>query len=98
MAQANGRMTGKVATAYAKTSVTELAYRTGTTPSFISMLFRGKREARVDTLRRIAGALGVSVDELDTYLVSIKGQSGKMSRHGWPKPSPRSCSKAPAAA
>jgi transcriptional regulator with XRE-family HTH domain len=58
----------------------EIARRTGTTPGFISLLFRGRRHAKAETLSRIAQALGVSMDELHTHLSKIS-KDGR--RYGW---------------
>jgi len=61
----------------------EIARATGTTPGFISLLFRGKRSARVVTLGKIAKVLGVSLDELHEYL----NKARKNNRgYGWRKP------------
>ncbi len=74
----------KVTAALDQLSLRELAKRSGTTSSFISRLFRGQRDARVDTLRRIADALAVSIDELDKHLAGVKSKAG-FGRHGWIK-------------
>ncbi len=73
----------KVAAAIKGKSWTEVAKTTGTTPSFISLLFRGKRNAKVATLARIAKVLGVTLDELATHL-SRPQKNGR--GYGWRKP------------
>jgi transcriptional regulator with XRE-family HTH domain len=69
-------------------SYSEIARKSGTTFGFISLLFRGYRSAKVDTLERIAGALGVSITELHAYLKAVPKQS---ERHGWSKAKGRVC-------
>ncbi len=63
-------------------SYSEIARKSGTTFGFISLLFRGYRSAKVDTLERIAGALGVTMAELHGYLKAVPKQN---ERHGWAK-------------
>jgi transcriptional regulator with XRE-family HTH domain len=73
-------------------SRSELARQSETSPGFISMLLQGERDAKVSTLRRIAAALGVSIDALDAYLMGVKSKSEKSSRYGW-KPREESSSR-----
>ncbi len=49
-------------------SYSELARRSGTTPGYISLLFRGKRSARMATMGKVAKALGVTVNDVYNYL------------------------------
>jgi transcriptional regulator with XRE-family HTH domain len=51
-----------------RVSYSEIARRSGTTPGYISLLFRGKRSARMETLAKVAKVLGVGVGELHDYL------------------------------
>jgi transcriptional regulator with XRE-family HTH domain len=67
-------------------SYSEIARKSGTTFGFISLLFRGYRSAKIDTLDRIADALGVELAELHAYLKSVPKRD---QRHGWAKPKPR---------
>lgn len=55
----------------------EIARKAGTTPGFVSMLFNGHRRAKVGTLREIAKALGVTLDDLDRHLVKIPAPENK---------------------
>ena len=67
-------------------SYSEIARKSGTTFGFISLLFRGYRSAKVDTLERIAEAMGVTLAELHSYLKALPKQS---ERHGWAKSKPQ---------
>jgi transcriptional regulator with XRE-family HTH domain len=58
----------KIDEALKRLSYSEIARRTKTTAGYISLLFRGERSARVETLHRVATALGVSMDELYDHL------------------------------
>ena len=76
-------MMGKVERSLKGLSNSELARKTCTSESFISLLLRGKRRAKVGTLRKVADALGVSMDDLDQYL-SRNSQGEKP--YGWGEP------------
>lgn len=65
-----------------KMSYSEIARKSGVTFGFCSLLFRGYRSAKVDTLERIADALGVELAELHAYLKSVPKRD---QRHGWAK-------------
>lgn len=52
-------------------SLTELSRRTGLSQGGISLILNGHRNATVGSLRKLAAALGVTLDELDTYLQSV---------------------------
>jgi transcriptional regulator with XRE-family HTH domain len=56
-------------------SYSEIARETGTTTGYISLLFRGQRSARSETLAKIAKVLKVSLDDLHQYL-TVKRRSG----------------------
>jgi predicted transcriptional regulator len=49
---------------YRGISVKELAEKTGFTPSYLSQVETGKRAGTVDTLKKIADALRVKIDDL----------------------------------
>jgi len=49
---------------YKQIKVKELAKRAGITPSYLSQIETGKRNPAIDTLKRIAKALGVDVEVL----------------------------------
>lgn len=49
---------------YRGMSVKELAEKTGLTPSYLSQVETGKRAGTVDTLKKIADALRVKIDDL----------------------------------
>jgi transcriptional regulator with XRE-family HTH domain len=66
----------KVATALKATNYSALARQTGTTPAFISLLFRGLRGARMVTIQKLAKALGVSIGDLCQHLTK-QGRQGK---------------------
>ena len=55
-------------------SYSEVARRTGTTPGYVSLLFRGLRRAKMETLGKMAKALGVSVEDLHTHLTKLRGK------------------------
>lgn len=57
-----------VAQALKGLSYSELARRSGTTPGYISLLFRGKRSARMTTMGKVAKALGVTVNDVYNHL------------------------------
>jgi len=80
-------------------SYSEIARRTGTTPGYISLLFRGKRSTKLETLGKLSKALGVGVEELHGYLtrISYRNPSGK-SRKPSDTPRRRKRSTAPVAA
>lgn len=73
----------RVQTALKDKTWSEIARATSTTPAFISLLFRGKRSAKVATLARIAKVLGVTLDDLAGYL-SRPQKNGR--GYGWRKP------------
>ena len=52
-------------------SLTELSRRTGLTQGGVSLILNGHRNATVGSLRKLAAALDVTLDELDTYLRSV---------------------------
>ena len=62
----------RVANNISKTSYTELARGTGVNLAHISLVLRGKRTPSLPVARRLAGVLGVSLDELAEYLESQK--------------------------
>jgi transcriptional regulator with XRE-family HTH domain len=66
----------------------EIARKSGTTPGFISMLFRGQRRAKVETLSRIAKVLGVTLDDLHSHLLSRIVSKGK-NNYGWEQTKPK---------
>jgi transcriptional regulator with XRE-family HTH domain len=70
----------KVATALKATNYSALARQTGTTPGFVSLLFRGLRGARMDTVQKMAKALSVSTDDLCRHISRL--QSGKQNQSG----------------
>lgn len=45
-------------------SVKALAEKAGITPAYLSQVETGKRDGTVETLRKLAGALGVTLDDL----------------------------------
>jgi transcriptional regulator with XRE-family HTH domain len=47
---------------------TQIAKRSGTTPAYICLLFNRRRSGKTDTLKKVAVAIGVTLDELHTYL------------------------------
>ena len=59
------------------TNYSEIARRTGMTPGYISLLFRGKRGGTLETLGRLSKVLGVEVGELHDHLTRISRQSRK---------------------
>lgn len=80
------RLISPVQESLSRMSYSEIARKSGVTFGFCSLLFRGYRSAKVDTLERIAGALGVSMAELHAYLKAVPKQS---ERHGWAKSKPQ---------
>lgn len=76
----------KIAEALARISCTELARRSKTTPGYVSLLFRGLRDGRVDTLERIADVLGVSLGELHDYLKNVRSGATASVPRGWSQP------------
>lgn len=64
----------KVATALKVTNYSALARQSGTTPAFVSLLFRGHRGARMVTIQKIARALEVSTDDLCRHLSRAQGK------------------------
>ena len=62
-------------------SLTELSRRTGLTQGGISLILNGHRNATVGSLRKLASAIGVTLDELDTYLQAVPPKL--------PRPNPR---------
>ena len=61
-------------------SYSEIARKSGTTLGYVSLLFRGYRGAKTDTLERLADALGVDLAELHAYLKALPKRGQK---HGW---------------
>jgi transcriptional regulator with XRE-family HTH domain len=59
---------GTVEKALKRVSQTELAAKAGISESAVSMILHGKRGGSVAMLRKIAGALDVSLDAVDRYL------------------------------
>ncbi len=53
-------------------SQAELARRVGTTQGYISLLFRGKRSARMETMGKLAKALGVNVNDIYNHLERLR--------------------------
>ena len=60
--------TNPVAAKLAETSYYKLAAEVDVTPSFLSRMFRRERSPTVRTGRRIALALGVTMEELFEYI------------------------------
>ena len=75
----------KVAEALRGTNYSEIARKSRTTPGFVSMLFRGKRRGKWETMARVAKVLGVSLDELHAYLskVSKAVAAPTATNYGW---------------
>ena len=72
---------------------TEIARKTGTTVGYVSLLFRGKRRAKMETMGKIATAVGVSVEDLHNHLMRVfREPGGKLDGKGGKRP------KAPTAA
>lgn len=77
----------RVARVLTTLSYSEIARRSGTTVAFVSRLFRGQRQAKMETLGKIAKALGVTLDDIYTYLgkvpkvQTVKCDNGQL--HGW---------------
>ena len=67
----------KVDVALKITNYSEIARKSGTTPGFISMLFRGHRRPKMETARKVAKAMGVSLDELDGHLSKLAEPKNK---------------------
>jgi cyanate lyase len=82
----NPRPINPVQDSLSRMSYSDIARKSGVTFGFCSLLFRGHRSAKVDTLERIAGALGVSITELHAHLKAVPRQS---ERHGWQKSKPQ---------
>lgn len=61
-----------VASALKATSYSALARQTGTTPGFVSLLFRGRRGARMTTVQKLARCLGVSTDDLCRHITQAQ--------------------------
>ena len=53
-------------------SASEVARRAGLSESYISRLMKGKRRPSSDALERIARALGVSMEDLQTEMRAIR--------------------------
>lgn len=64
----------KVATALKATNYSALARQTGTTPGFVSLLFRGQRGARMTTVQKLAKVLAVSTDDLCRHITRAQGK------------------------
>ncbi len=73
----------------------EIARKSGTTAGFISMLFRGHRRPKMETARKVAKAIGVSLDELDTYLLKLGEPANRYP--SWEKPKARPRTRTPVA-
>jgi plasmid maintenance system antidote protein VapI len=67
----------KVAAALKATNYSALARQVGTTPSFISLLFGGRRGASMGTTGKLAKALGMSMDDLHRHLTRVQGRREK---------------------
>ena len=88
----------KVASALKGTNYSEIARRSGTTPGFVSLLFRGQRRAKVETLSKMAKALGVTLDDLHSHILKLASTAGvKGKPDGWQGgKAPKRTPKAPA--
>jgi cyanate lyase len=62
----------KVTTALKGTNYSTLARQTGTTPGFVSLLFRGHRGARMATIQKLAKHLEVSTDDLCRHITQTQ--------------------------
>ena len=67
----------KVATALKATNYSALARQVGATPSFISLLFGGRRGASMATVQKLAKHLGVSIDDLHRHLTKAQGKRNR---------------------
>jgi hypothetical protein len=52
-------------------SISKIAVGAGLSPAALSMLLRGKRTGKLQTLQAIAAYLGISLDALTRYLDSV---------------------------
>jgi transcriptional regulator with XRE-family HTH domain len=71
---------GTVAEVLKKTNYTQIARLSGTTPAYISLLFNGRRNGKTVTLKKVATALGMSLDDLHGHLASLPHE-----KRSWPK-------------
>lgn len=81
----------KVESALKSTNYSEIARKSGTTPGFVSLLFRGRRRAKVETMAKIAKVLEVTLDDLHGHLLSkivAKGKGNKTGNYGWEQKKP----------
>jgi transcriptional regulator with XRE-family HTH domain len=76
------RLVNPVQDALNRMSYSDIARKSCMTLSFISLLFRGRRHAKAETLSKIAKVLGVTMDELHSHLSKL-GKDGR--RYGWGK-------------
>jgi hypothetical protein len=67
-------------------SWTNIATRSGVSLAGVWLIFHGKRRGSIGTLRKIAGALAVGLDDLDSYLQKLP----KPEKRPWPKLKPKS--------
>ena len=72
---------GGVAEKLAATSYGRLAKAIGTTPSFLSRLFRGQRTPTMDTALKLCHEMGVTLEELYQYINSRRRGLGKRKAH-----------------
>lgn len=63
-----------------KVSQEELAKRSGLTPGGVSLLLHGHRRGTIVTLRKVAAALGVGLDDLDVYLQKFPAPAKRVTK------------------
>jgi transcriptional regulator with XRE-family HTH domain len=61
-------------------SYSEVARRSGLTPSYISLLMRGLRGIRMDTVERISRAVGLEPGELYRHLQTARRRARQSAR------------------
>ncbi len=71
---------GTVAEVLKKTNYTQIARLSGTTPAYISLLFNGRRNGKTATLKKVATALGMTLDDLHAHLSKLPHE-----KRVWPK-------------